>query len=181
MKRYWQKTIIYCRKLFRQEGSPESIARGAALGLLAAFLIPIGLHTVSILLFGFIFRCNKITAMGITFLISNEITIPLIYPLQCLLGSYVILDALSLHHIKTMLVTLFAEFSWAELVSAARDIGVPYLVGGSIVSCIIVPPGYYLVLGGVRKMRARREARRRRQAIIAAAPQEEVVSVELKR
>lgn len=156
----FKKCKVFCIKLFHQEGSPESIARGAALGLLAAFLIPIGMHTIAILLLGFMFRCNKITAMGVTFLISNEITIPIIYPLQCIMGSYVIMDPLTYQEVKTMIAELCRNFSWKELWNLSKEVGIPYLIGGAIISALTMPPGYYISLSFVNRIRQRREAAR---------------------
>jgi uncharacterized protein (DUF2062 family) len=154
LKQRWKKCIIYFIKLFRQEGSPECIARGAALGLLAALLIPIGLHTVTILLLAFIFRCNKITAFGVTFAFSNEFTIPIIYPLQCMLGGYILCDPLTLAEVKTVLSNLYNNVSMDELVNAGRELGIPYLIGGAILSALAMPPGYIIALRFARKMKA---------------------------
>ena len=155
LKQRWKKCIIYFIKLFRQESSPECIARGAALGLLAALLIPIGLHTVTILLLAFIFRCNKITAFGVTFALSNEFTIPIIYPLQCMLGGYILCDPLSMAEVKTVLSDLYNNVSVEELVNAGQELGIPYLIGGAILSAIAIPPGYITALRFARKMKAR--------------------------
>lgn len=154
LKQRWKKCVIYFIKLFRQEGSPECIARGAALGLLAALLIPIGLHTVTILLLAFIFRCNKITAFGVTFAFSNEFTIPIIYPLQCMLGGYILCDPLSWIEVKMVLGRLYNNVSMEELVNAGRMLGIPYLVGGAILSALAMPPGYIVALRFARRMKA---------------------------
>jgi len=154
LKQRWKKCVIYFIKLFRQESSPECIARGAALGLLAALLIPIGLHTVTILLLAFIFRCNKITAFGVTFAFSNEFTIPIIYPLQCMLGGYILCDPLTMAEVKTVLSALYKDVSLEQLVNTGRELGIPYVVGGAILSAIAIPPGYILALRFARKMKA---------------------------
>lgn len=170
LKQRWKKCVIYFIKLFRQESSPECIARGAALGLLAALLIPIGLHTVTILLLAFIFRCNKITAFGVTFAFSNEFTIPIIYPLQCLMGSYILCDPLSIVEVKKILAGLYNDVSIHELVTVGRELGIPYLIGGFILSALAMPPGYVFALKYARKMQERhREKMRKRleSAIIA--------------
>jgi hypothetical protein len=170
LKQRWKKCVIYFIKLFRQESSPECIARGAALGLLAALLIPIGLHTVTILLLAFIFRCNKITAFGVTFAFSNEFTIPVIYPLQCMLGAYILCDPLSLAEVKTVLSDLYNDVSMDELVNAGRALGIPYLIGGGILSAIAIPPGYIIALRFARKLKARHveKMQKRLEASIAA-------------
>ncbi len=160
--RRW-KLKSYVLNLFHQEGTPECIARGAALGLLAAFMIPIGLHTISILLLGFVFRCNKITAMGVTFLIANELTVAFIYPLQCIIGSYVMMEPLGLHEVKNIFMGLYHDFRWRDLMMVGREIGVPFLAGGAIISALTIPPGYYMVLGLVNRTRARIAARRQRR------------------
>jgi uncharacterized protein (DUF2062 family) len=165
LKQRYKKCLIWFIKLFRQESSAECIARGAALGLLAALLIPIGLHTVTILLLGFMFRCNKITAMGVTFALSNEITIPIIYPLQCLMGSYILGDPLTLLEAKNMLTGLFDGVTMAELLVFWNEIAIPYLIGGAILSIIAMPPGYYLALVVTRKFKqAHAEKMLKRQA-----------------
>jgi len=170
LKQRWKKCVIYFIKLFRQESSPECIARGAALGLLAALLIPIGLHTVSILLLAFIFRCNKITAFGVTFALSNEFTIPIIYPLQCMLGGYILCDPLTMAEVKTVLSDFYNNVSMAELVNAGRELGIPYVVGGAVLSSIAIPPGYIFALRFARRMKAKHaeKMQKRLDASIAA-------------
>ena len=166
-RRLGTKTRLYFIKLFRQEGTPECIARGAALGLFAAFLVPIGLHTVILLLLGFLFRANKITAMGVTFMISNEFTIPFIYTTQCIIGSYVIMDPLTLHDVTRMLAEFYADFSWssldrswAHLIRIGKEVGLPFFAGGAVIAAITMPPGYFMALSAANKLRARREQRK---------------------
>jgi len=161
--------MLFFIKLFRQEGSPECIARGAALGLLAAFLIPIGTHTVMILALGFLFRCNKITAMGVTFTISNEITIPVIYPLQCLMGSYILQDPLSLLEVRELLSELYNDFTWGTCWMVAKEIGIPFVIGGGIMAGITMPIGYVMALSFARKLKARHEAKMQRRKELAEA------------
>ncbi len=163
LKQRWKKCVIYFIKLFRQESSPECIARGAALGLLAALLIPIGLHTITILLLAFIFRCNKITAFGVTFAFSNEFTIPIIYPVQCLMGSYILCDPLTLAEVKSVLSKLYNDVSVEQLVNVGKVLGVPYLIGGFILSALAMPPGYMLALKYARKMQERHREKMRKR------------------
>jgi uncharacterized protein (DUF2062 family) len=165
LKQRYKKCVIWFIKLFRQESSAECIARGAALGLLAALLIPIGLHTVTILLLGFMFRCNKITAMGVTFAFSNEFTIPIIYPLQCLMGSYIIGDPLTLLEAKNMLSGLLDGVTMAELAVFWEEIAIPYLIGGAILSAIAMPPGYYFALMITRKFKKKHAEKMLRRQI----------------
>jgi len=169
LKQRYRKMMLFFIKLFRQEGSPECIARGAALGLLAAFLVPIGTHTIMILLLGFIFRCNKITAMGVTFTVSNEITIPIIYPLQCIMGSYIINDPLSLIEVRELLSELYNDFNWTTFCNLGREIGIPFVIGGAILSVLTMPFGYIAALKVARNFKARHEEKVRRRKELAAA------------
>jgi uncharacterized protein (DUF2062 family) len=165
----YKKAYLWFIRLLKKENNPECVARGVALGLFAAFMVPIGTHTVTILLLGFLFRCNKIVAMSVTFLISNEITIPFIYPAQCILGGYLMADPLSFEELKGMFIDLCTDFSFDDLFALCKEVGVPYLVGGALFSALSMPPAYLFSLSLARKLKARHEEKLRRRQTAAAA------------
>lgn len=66
------------RSIFSLDGSPNELAAAFALGVFIAFSPTIGLHTISCLLFAWIFRLSKVVVFTATF-INNPWTIVPIY------------------------------------------------------------------------------------------------------
>lgn len=72
-------------KLIRQEGAPEQISAGAALGVFIGLCTPMGPQMIVAFLLASYLRINRIAAvLGVW--ITNPITIPFLYPIQIWLG-----------------------------------------------------------------------------------------------
>lgn len=75
-------------KLIRQEGSPEQISAGMALGVFIGLITPPGPQMIIALIIATFTGWNRISsALGVW--ITNPFTIPFIYPVQVWLGSLV--------------------------------------------------------------------------------------------
>lgn len=160
------KRLYY--RVVRQEGSPESIARGVALGLFVGFFVPIGGQVVIVLLLAFLLRANKILSVLFTFP-TNPWTVPFIYPVQCYFGSILMGSPLRFYEIKGQFKQFFKNPTWNGLLDLGDDIVWPFFVAGFVMAVVSAVIGYYASLGMVQKYRKRREARlRRRLSMISA-------------
>ncbi len=75
-------------KIMRQQGKPETVAGGVALGAFLGFVVPPGMQTVVAFGLAPLMRCNPIAAACAVW-VSNPLTMPIIYPLGLTLGSWI--------------------------------------------------------------------------------------------
>jgi uncharacterized protein len=155
----WRR--LYCR-IRRQEGSPESLARGVALGLLVGFAAPLGIHGLVVIPLAFALRANKFLAYLFTFHI-NPYTIPLLYPFQCWLGGMILEHPLSSQVIKSDLSHLFIERSWESFKALGAELIWPFLAGGAVLGILSAVAGYFLTLGIIQWRRRSRDASLKRR------------------
>lgn len=87
-------------------GTPDSLARGVALGLFVGFFIIFGLQLVVVVPLAWICRANRIAAVTFTF-VTNHVTVFFIYPLQCLAGGYIMGDNYSMQALQAKIADLF--------------------------------------------------------------------------
>ncbi len=153
-KRPFKETCrLFYYKLLRQSGSPEYLARGAALGVAVGFIIPISGQLIIGFPLAFWLKGSKIFMTAGT-MISNPFTVVILYPIQILLGSWVIFRPLT-----------FAELSAKDFSSfeAFRHLGaeiiIDFFIGGVVFSLLTVPIAYYLTLKLVRSYRRQKELR----------------------
>ncbi|MDP8244320.1 MAG: DUF2062 domain-containing protein [Candidatus Hinthialibacter antarcticus] len=81
-------TRYFYLKIIRQEGSPDQISAGMALGVFIGLITPPGPQMVLAVIIATFAGANRISsAIGVW--ITNPLTIPFIYPVQVWLGSLV--------------------------------------------------------------------------------------------
>ena len=148
---------VYC-KIAKQEGTPESIAMGAAIGLFIGFLIPVGGQLIICIPLAFLFKANKLVAIAAT-CVTNPYTITFLYPIQCWFGSLLLLDPLKLSDLNGQMKTLLAEHSWESLMALSEDLLIPFFVGGAAWAVMSSVPAYFIVRAAVRAYRRKKEAR----------------------
>ena len=147
-------------KVVKAEGTPESIARGVAVGLATGLIIPIGLQTVPALALAVILKANKVLTWMFT-CVTNPATVFFIYPIQCWIGSYLIFRPISF-------ASLHGEFqglTQAETVAEAFavfgtlswSIIVPFFAGGILFAVLTSIPGYWVSLHLAQKYQARKK------------------------
>ena len=141
------------------ELSPEQIAWSFALGLSVAFNPLLGLHSVMVLAFCFLFRRLHMPLMFLGAFINNPWTTVPIATLQVFIGNLV--RGHTLHHglgnIPWHAISWRNFVSWAgmqELAEMLRPVLHSYLIGGSILCILALPIGYWITLTVVRRMRA---------------------------
>lgn len=171
MKLNRKKILYYVVKLAKQSGTPEFVARGVFIGLFIGLVVPFGLQILVALPLAFVFKANKITAVGFTF-ITNQASIFFIYPFQCFVGSYVIAHPISYAHLSARLKS-FLHFlvsskasirkSYEELMLLGQEIVIPFFVGGVVLGILVGILGYFASLYLVRQVRGRKERRKQQR------------------
>jgi uncharacterized protein len=136
-------TKNYLYKILRAEATPHKIALAVAIGFFVACFIPVGGHTVIVILLAFVFRVDRIIAFLATW-IANPYTIPLMYPGFCFIGSKIIRAGLSFSHINKELTHIFSNFKWHDVFTLGKELLVSYLVGGFVCGIIIACIGYFI-------------------------------------
>lgn len=167
MRRYlkwlsWRR--VYC-KIVKQEGTPESLAMGAAIGLFIGFAMPMGGQMITAIPLAFLLKGNKALAVMGT-MVTNPYTSTFIYPAQCWLGAIMTGNPLDIAEISDKFKDLFANPHWSALFELGEELLVPFFVGGGALAIATSIPTYYIVYYAVLAHRRRKAAKmeRRRQA-----------------
>lgn len=154
-------------KVMRQEGTPESVGRALFIGVWTGFVLPVGFQTFPALLLAFIFKANK-ALTWIATNISNPVSIIVIYPIQCYVGSLLIFKPFQLSTLKEKFGSVFRalqqDISWAEKGQAFLDLGldilITFFVGGLFLGTILGLIGYWFGSRAVRLYRKHKEAKK---------------------
>lgn len=145
-------------KVVRQEGTPESLAMGVAIGVFAGFLIPTGGQFVFALTLAFIFKANKALSLLGT-MITNPYTAPFFVPAQCWIGAIALGSPLEFSEVSRKFGDLMTEPSWDLFMQLGGDLLFPLLLGGAIFAVVLSVPSYYLTLYWVKGHRRRKHER----------------------
>ncbi len=150
---------LWMRRLFGR-GSPESIARGAALGLFIGFFVVISVQTPIAVALAFLFRAQRLAAVAFTF-VTNPFTVFVIYPVQCMFGGKLLGYELNVQVVESKLKSV--DLSWHGLLESSSLIGklgveivTSFMVGGAIFGIVSAAIGYPIVLFTVRKLQEKR-------------------------
>jgi len=134
---------MFLKKKFRQfydrfislEGEPKAIAMGMALGVFVGVTPTIPLHTALIILLSIIFKQNISAAYLGSWLVSNPVTIPILYYSQYELGVHL----LGIDHGKFVL----ADYSASSILGLGVQILAPMLFGGLVMAPFFAVPAYF--------------------------------------
>jgi len=157
--RRWLKfqLLRYYRKMVREKAPVAYIARGWAIGMFYGCVIPFGFQLALSIPTAFLLRGSKIGATLGTF-ITNQVTIFVIYPVQCWVGSRLLGSDLSYASIVKALQDVFAEQSWSALMRLGGDLFEAFFLGGALLAAVCVPLTYFGVSALVRRARLRKSA-----------------------
>ncbi len=148
------KALKFYLELVRHPGTPESVGRGVAVGLFAAFIVPAG-HMLLAFPLAVLVRGARGVAVLSTWIV-NPLTISVVYPVQCYLGSFLIGDPLSYTLIKKLVMNFFDNLSWETAWALGGELIASFLAGGLLLGAITAVIGYFLTIGMVRRYWARR-------------------------
>lgn len=158
-ERIRRRTRLLYLRVLRQQGKPETIAGGVALGAFLGFLLPPGIQTIVALGLAPILRCNPIgAACGVW--VTNPVTMPVIYPAALALGSRI--TGLPVREVIPVDETEFWHFM-SRLPSQSRlvfIIGTGLAAMGAVSSFVL----YYATKWLVIAYRGERDRRRKRKA-----------------
>ncbi|MCU0857832.1 MAG: DUF2062 domain-containing protein [Pontiellaceae bacterium] len=142
----------------RHPGTPESVGRGVAVGLFSAFFFP-GVHMLIAFLLAMLVRGARGAAVLVTW-ITNPITIPFIWPVQCYLGSFMIGTPLSHARIESLLRNVMHEPSIQSIRDLGVDLILSFFAGGALFGSLMATAGYFCTTAMVRRHRDRMENRK---------------------
>ncbi|MBO7148091.1 MAG: DUF2062 domain-containing protein [Lentisphaeria bacterium] len=133
---------FYYMKAVREQGTPEYIARGWAIGMFIGLFIPFGLQLAISVPLAFLLKGSKLGSVVGTFL-TNHFTIFIIYPFQCWLGNMIIGGKLSIAEIEQAMDLVVEKQDYKVLYNLGMEIVVSFFLGGLILALIITPICYY--------------------------------------
>ncbi len=153
---------FYYLKVVRNDGSPEYIARGVALGLAVGFIIPMFFQLMVAIPLSFVLRAAKVPAIVGTF-VSNHFTVLVLYPAQCWIGGSLLMKPISYDELTGLLKGVIANPCWATFRELGVDVGGAFFAGGALFALLVATPAYFITIALVKKYRKNREIRRARR------------------
>lgn len=138
----------YYERFISLKGEPAAIASGLALGVFVGVTPTIPFHTGIIVLLGFLLRRNITAACLGSCLISNPVTIPLLYFSQYQLGRVVL--GMPLYSFET------ADYSLGGMAGLGWQIFLPLQTGGILIAPVFAIPAYYIARRLVAAIREKR-------------------------
>jgi uncharacterized protein (DUF2062 family) len=160
MRKQSGKSLKFYLRLMRHPGTPESVGRGVAAGLFSAFITPLGQMPLAILL-ALPLRGAKGAALLSTW-VTNPLNMPVVYSVQCYLGSFIIGNPLSYALIKEMVLNALRHPSMETAGILGGELVASFLAGGMLFGLLSAVPGYFFTTAMVRRYRARKAKRKHR-------------------
>ena len=125
-------------RFIRLQASPETLARGVALGLFISTTPTFGIQTLLALFLAALFRVSKLCAvLAVQF--TNALTAPFIYAGTYYLGAFLLGQPPQ--------ENLFNDFSFKVLFELGPAVFAALGVGGLLVGVILGVMGYFMVIG----------------------------------
>lgn len=168
---YWNVRELYHTmraKMVSEKASPQFVARGWAIGMFCGCVIPFGVQIAIAIPLAWILRGSKIGATLGTF-ISNHLTIFVLYPVQCYLGSLILLRPLAYATIHNKMQRIIELRSWDALFSLGSELCAAFLVGGLLFAAILTPITYIGVRNFIIHYRAHIAAKATATRVASAA------------
>lgn len=150
-----RKLLKLCAKMVRERATPEYIARGWAIGMFYGCLIPFGFQLLCSIPTAFILKGSKIGATVGT-LITNHVSVFVIYPLQCYVGLLLMGKTRSMAELKEIMTQVIHASSYEALLSIGTELVAAFFIGGAILTGVMTPVTYFFVKSLVSKYRAKR-------------------------
>ena len=154
MRKRSEKSVTFFLRLIQHPGTPESVGRGVAAGLFSAFIIPVG-HMPLAFLLAMLVRGARGSAILATWII-NPLTLSVVYPVQCYLGSFMIGNPLSYDLIKKLVMDFFDNLSWKTAWALGGELMASFFAGGVLLGTVVAVIGYFFTTEMARRYRARR-------------------------
>ena len=127
------------------KGEPRAIAMGVATGVFIGVTPTIPFHTALIILFGLLFKHNLTAAYLGSWLVSNPLTILILYFSQYELGRYL----LGMTHVPLVLT----DYSLKSILSMGWQIILPLMTGGFVMAPFFAIPAYFVTYRMILSLR----------------------------
>ena len=137
----------FYEKFISLKGEPATIAAGLAIGVFVGVTPTIPFHTAIIILLGLLFRQNITAAYLGSWLISNPVTIPLLYLSQYELGRILLGMPPCRFEITDYSLGVVAALGWQILL--------PLQTGGIIMAPFFAVPVYFIAHRMIAAVRAK--------------------------
>ncbi len=173
MRRFFLRLRIHFRRILQLDDTPESIARGTALGIFIAMTPTVGIQMILVAVVHTLCKANRIAGLIMVY-ISNPLTMIPIYWVDYAVGWLVLRPFVELEwHGYEHFSSIFdlgeteglggatREFM-GRLVEVGTDVAGPLFLGGLVVGTICALPSYPITLGMVRRTRSKLKERRLR-------------------
>lgn len=138
---------LFYERFISLKGEPSQIAAGLALGVFVGVTPTIPFHTILIILLGLLFRQNITAGYLGSWMISNPLTIPLLYVSQYELGR----SLLGMERCRFEL----ADYSIGAIAALGWEILLPLLAGGILMAPIFAVPAYFIARRLIVSVRGR--------------------------
>jgi uncharacterized protein (DUF2062 family) len=130
------------------KGKPAQIAAGLAIGVFVGVTPTIPFHTAIIVLIGLLFRQNITAGYLGSWIISNPLTVPLLYLSQYELGRFM----LGLERCRFEL----PDYTLRSITALGWEILLPLLTGGILMAPFFAVPAYFIAHRLITAVRTRR-------------------------
>jgi uncharacterized protein (DUF2062 family) len=141
-------TRYYYLRFLRLSGDPSVLARGVAIGTFVSITPIIPFHALLAILFAFILRGSKITALLVTVMVSNPLTFFLQYYFSWKIGNWFTPGEHSWKEVSTLLEAIVNGGNFRETLAALAEIGVNslmILIGGGIILAVPFTIAFYFI------------------------------------
>ena len=141
-------TRYYYLRFIRLSGDPSVLARGVAIGTFVGITPTIPFHTLLAILFAFILRGSKITALLVTVMVSNPLTFFLQYYFSWKIGNWFTPGEHSWEEVSSLLEAIVNGGNFRETLAALAEIGVNslmILIGGGIILAVPFTIAFYFI------------------------------------
>jgi len=134
-------------KFISLKGEPEAIAAGLAIGVFVGVTPTIPFHTGIIVLIGLLFRQNITAGYLGAWMISNPLTVPLLYLSQYELGRFL----LGMERSRFAI----ADYTLGSITALGWEILLPLQTGGILMAPFFAIPAYFIARRLITVIRAR--------------------------
>jgi len=152
---------LYYLKFKRLQGSPQSLAKGTAIGIFLGITPIIPLHTVLVILVTLITRTSTVAAFLATVMVCNPLTYVAQYYFSIVIGNAVTPYDFNWERMKGVLDIIIAKPGFTESLQAFAGLGmeavIVLLIGGSILALPFSIASYFLSLRFFIKIRDKKQ------------------------
>lgn len=158
----WKRKLLFLyAKIVRDDGSPDYIARGWAIGMFIGCVVPMSCQLLISIPLSFVLRGSKIGA-ALGTLITNPFTVLFIYPAQCWVGNKIIGGDLTWKATEQAAIGLI-KLDLTGFFHLGGDLIASFFIGGLLMALVLTPVTYFTVyrlVGRYRRIKAALKAKR---------------------